>query len=70
MKYPIVSLRCFHVEGLSVAAAFAPVINLEHEAIIGGFKCLYWLLKHGIAHHTKYGALLDLAKLLGLWLLF
>lgn len=54
-----------HVVGLSVAAAFEPVINMEHEVIIGGFKCLYWLLKHEIAHHTNYGALLDLAKLLG-----
>ena len=50
MKYPIVSLYCFHVVGLSIAAAFEPVINMEHEAIIGGFKCLYWLLKHAIAH--------------------
>ena len=50
MKYPIVSLHYFHVVGLSIAAAFEPVINMEHEAIIGGFKCLYWLLKHAIAH--------------------
>ncbi|KAL7383107.1 hypothetical protein ABVT39_004870 [Epinephelus coioides] len=51
--------------GLSITEAFEPVINMEHEAIIGGFKCLYWLLKHEIAHHTNYGALLELAKLLG-----
>ncbi|XP_062239338.1 zinc finger protein 862-like [Platichthys flesus] len=38
---------------------------MEHEAIIGGFKCLYWLVKHEIAHHTNYPALLDLADLLG-----
>ena len=38
---------------------------MEHEAIIGGFKCLNWLLKHEIAYHTNYGALLDFAKLLG-----
>ena len=33
--------------------------------MIGGFKCLYWLVKHEIAHHTNYSALLDLAQLLG-----
>ena len=65
MKYPIVSLRCCHAVGLSIAAAFEPVINMEHEAIIGDFKCLYWLLKHEITHHAHYGALLDFAKLLG-----
>ena len=56
MKYPIVSLHCFHVVGLSIAAAFEPVINMEHEAIIGGFKCLYWLLKHVIAHQLTFNA--------------
>ena len=54
MKYPIVSLHCFHVVGLSIAAAFEPVINMEHETIIGGFKCLYWLLKHKIAHQLTF----------------
>lgn len=38
MKYPIVSLDCFHVVGLSNTASSEPVINMEHEAIIGGFK--------------------------------
>ena len=45
MKYPIVSLHCFHI-----AAGFEPVIDMLHEAIIGGFKCLYWTLKHTVAH--------------------
>ena len=53
MKYPIVSLPCFHVVGLSIATALGQVINVAHEAIIGGFKCLYWLLKHEICHHTN-----------------
>ena len=35
MKYPVVSLHCFHVVGLSITAAFEPVINMEHEAVIG-----------------------------------
>ena len=54
MKYPIVSLLCFHVVGFSITAALEPVNNMEHEAIIGGFKCLYWLLKHEIAHRLTF----------------
>ena len=38
MKYPIGSLRYVYVVGVSITAAFEPVINMEHEAIIGGFK--------------------------------
>ncbi|KAF3841449.1 hypothetical protein F7725_007311 [Dissostichus mawsoni] len=38
---------------------------MEHEAVVGAFKCLYWLIKHEIVHHTNYPALLDLANLLG-----
>ncbi|XP_034075010.1 E3 SUMO-protein ligase KIAA1586-like [Gymnodraco acuticeps] len=38
---------------------------MEHEAVIGGFKCLYWLVKNEIAHHTNYPKLLSLAQLLG-----
>lgn len=51
--------------GASVMTAFDPVINMEHDAILGGFKCLYFLTKREQAHHTNYPALLDLAKLLG-----
>ncbi|KAK1877284.1 UDP-glucose 4-epimerase [Dissostichus eleginoides] len=40
-------------------------VVLEHEAVVGAFKCLYWLIKHEIAHHTNYPALLELANLLG-----
>ena len=54
MKYPLVSLHCFHVVGLSLTAAFESVINMEHETIIGGFKCLYWLLKHKIAQQLTF----------------
>lgn len=45
--------------------AFEPIVIMEHEAVIGGFKCLYWLVKNEIAHHTNYGKLLSLAQLLG-----
>lgn len=51
--------------GVSVIDSFEPTVILEHEAIIGGFKCLYWLMKNEIAHHTNYPKLLSLAMLLG-----
>ncbi|KAK1903321.1 Zinc finger protein 862 [Dissostichus eleginoides] len=51
--------------GYSVMQAFEPTVIMEHEAIIGGFKCLYWLVKNEMAHHTNYPKLLSLAQLLG-----
>ena len=45
--------------------SFEPIIIMEHEAVIGRFKCLYWLVKIEIAHHPNYGKLLSLAQLLG-----
>ncbi|XP_034056592.1 uncharacterized protein LOC117535995 isoform X2 [Gymnodraco acuticeps] len=51
--------------GLSVVQAFEPNIVMEHEAIIGGFKCLYWLMKNEISHHNNYPKLLSLTQLLG-----
>lgn len=45
--------------------AFMPVIIVEHEAVIGGFKCLYRLVIGWITHYTNYGKLLSLAQLLG-----
>ncbi|KAK0134769.1 Zinc finger protein 862 [Merluccius polli] len=61
------SIRCQASlsSGVSVIDSFEPTIVLEHEAIIGGFKCLYWLVKNEIAHHTNYPKLLTLAELLG-----
>ena len=56
MKYPIVSLHSFHDVGLSITAAFKPVMNMEYEAIISGCKCLYWLLKHIIAHQLTFNS--------------
>ncbi|KAI4822899.1 hypothetical protein KUCAC02_008420 [Chaenocephalus aceratus] len=53
------------IQGSSVLVAFDPVITLEHEAVIGGFKCLYLLTKKEHAHHTNYADLLELAELLG-----
>lgn len=45
--------------------SFEPIVVVEHEAVIGGFKCLYWLIKNELAHHTNYPKLLGLAELLG-----
>ncbi len=45
--------------------SFEPTVVLEHVVIIGGFKCLYWLVKNELAHHTNYPKLLNLAELLG-----
>ncbi|KAL7373291.1 hypothetical protein ABVT39_003142 [Epinephelus coioides] len=51
--------------GFSVMDAFEPTVVVEHEAVMGGFKCLYWLIKNELAHHTNYPKLLSLAELLG-----
>ncbi|KAL1251696.1 hypothetical protein QQF64_019492 [Cirrhinus molitorella] len=51
--------------GNTVLSSFEPTVVLEHEVVVGAFKCLYWLIKHEIAHHTNYSALLQLANLLG-----
>ncbi|XP_077088343.1 uncharacterized protein LOC143740185 [Siphateles boraxobius] len=49
----------------SVLVAFEPVVVLEHEAVIGGFKCLYHTIKRKQPHHTNYPALLEFAEILG-----
>ncbi|KAF3856800.1 hypothetical protein F7725_017523 [Dissostichus mawsoni] len=48
------------ISGNTVLASFEPTVVLEHEAVVGAFRCLYWLIKHEIAHHTNYPALLEL----------
>ncbi|CAL8275523.1 unnamed protein product [Arctogadus glacialis] len=53
------------IQGSPVLVAFDPVIILEHEAVIGGFKYLYHLTIKEQAHHTNYADLLELAELLG-----
>lgn len=56
---------CLLFIGSSVMETFDPIINIEHEAILGGFKCFYCLTKREQAHHTYYTALLEPADLLG-----
>ena len=59
------SMLMMHViSGNTVLASFEPTVVLEHEAVVGAFKCLYWLIKHEIAHHTNHPALLQLANYL------
>ncbi|KAK5878740.1 hypothetical protein CesoFtcFv8_024121 [Champsocephalus esox] len=57
-----------HQESVKAHAALiqgSSVHQNSHEAVIGGFKCLYHLTKKEHAHHTNYADLLELAELLG-----
>lgn len=54
-----------HFTGHTVRTAIEPVWTVEHEAVVSGFKRIYWLVKHEIAHYTNYPALLELSELLG-----
>ena len=38
---------------------------MQHMGVISALKCLYRLVKEEIAHHTKFGSLLELAKSIG-----
>ena len=37
-------------------------MSLQRQAVLGAFKCMYWLAKEETAHHTKFISLLQLAK--------
>ncbi|KAI4818899.1 hypothetical protein KUCAC02_004190 [Chaenocephalus aceratus] len=50
---------------INKASGYSVMQAFEHEAVIGGFKCLSWLVKNKMAHHTNYPKLLSLAQLLG-----
>lgn len=39
---------------ISVMDSFEHTAILLHEAIIGRFMCLYWLIENEVAHHTNY----------------
>lgn len=49
----------------AVLTSFDPTVVLEHQAVVGGFKCLYWAIKHEIAHHTNCAALQEPSNILG-----
>ena len=40
-------------------------ITLQQQAVRGALKSVYWLAKQEIAHHTKFGSLIELEKSLG-----
>ena len=48
-----------------VRACIEEQVSLERQAILGAFKCVYWLAKEETAHHTKFSSLLELGKSLG-----
>ena len=48
-----------------VCACIEEQVSLERQAILGEFKCVYWLAKEETAHHTMFSSLLELGKSLG-----
>ena len=48
-----------------IAASMEQQVSLQRQAVRGALKCIYWLVKEEIAHHTKFGTLLELVKSLG-----
>lgn len=49
----------------NIAQAFTVVESAERRAMIGAFKCMYWLCKQEIPHTTNFTSLLQLGKNLG-----
>ncbi|XP_071138765.1 zinc finger protein 862-like isoform X2 [Mytilus edulis] len=52
-------------QGHGIQAALDTHTSMETTALIGAFRCMYWLAKEEIAHTTHYPSLLELAKTLG-----
>ena len=52
-------------ESGGIRAHIEEQISLQKKAVMGAFKCLYWLAKEETAHHTKFSSMLELAKSLG-----
>ncbi|CAC5372510.1 unnamed protein product [Mytilus coruscus] len=52
-------------QGQGIQAALDTHTSMETTALIGAFRCMYWLAKEEIAHTTHYPSLLELAKTLG-----
>ena len=48
-----------------IRAALQEQVSMQHQGVISALKCNYWLVKEEIAHHTKFGSLLELAKSIG-----
>ena len=48
-----------------IQAALQEQVSMQHQGVNSALKCIYWLVKEEIAHHTKFGSLLELAKSIG-----
>ena len=48
-----------------IAASMEQLVSLQRQAVRGAFRCMYWLVKEELAHHTKFTSLLELVKSLG-----
>ena len=48
-----------------IRSALQEQVSMQRQAVISALKCLYWLAKEEVAHHTKFGSLLELAKSIG-----
>lgn len=56
---------CLSKKDGGIAGAFSAVQSSERRAMIGAFKCMYWLCAEQIAHTTNFTSLIALAKSLG-----
>ena len=45
-----------------IQASLQEQVTTRRMAVISALKCLYWLIKQEIAHHTTFSSLLQLAK--------
>ena len=43
-----------------IRSALQEQVSTQPMGVIGALKCLYWLVKEEVAHHTKFGSLLEL----------
>ena len=48
-----------------IKSALQNQVTVQRMALISALKCLYWLAKQEIAHHTKFSSLLELGKSIG-----
>ena len=48
-----------------IRSALQEQLSMQCMGVISALKCLYWLVKEEVAHHTKFGSLLELAKSIG-----
>ena len=49
-----------------IAASMEQQVSLQRQAVRGAFRCMYWLVKEELAHHTKFTLLAGASKIIGL----